>query len=180
MDPIPDRSGPEARYLRWIAYYNFGKGVLLCFLAIGILGFLHKDVDTIVGNWMSLLGFNMENRHIVAFLARLDRVTDRQLAQWSGITFALSSVFIAEGAGLLLRQEWAKYLTVVFTSSFIPIEVRELFQHFGFLKLALLFANLGIVAFLITALVKEKKQRALAGPHALPATTPASAGCESA
>jgi len=46
------------------------KAFSFALLAIGFLGFLHKDVDGIVGGWMSILGFNMENHHVVTFLAR--------------------------------------------------------------------------------------------------------------
>lgn len=148
----------EDRYLRWIGLLNLGKGLLLCLLAAGFLGLLHKDVDGIVGNWMSLLGFNMENRHVVAFLARLDKVTDRQLAEWSGVTFAVAGVFVTEGTGLLMRQEWAKYLTVCVTGSLIPVEIFEVLRHFGWLKVGVLVVNIVVVAFLIMSLIREKRQ----------------------
>jgi len=159
MDPSP--SSPyrnEDRFLRWIALLNLGKGLLLCLLAIGLLGFLHKDIDKIVGSWMSLLGFNMVNHHVVAFLARLDKVTDKQLAEWSSVTFAVAGVFVTEGAGLLLRQQWAKYLTVGVTSSLIPVEIFELSKHFGWLKVGVLAANIAVVVFLIVSLVRETRR----------------------
>jgi uncharacterized membrane protein (DUF2068 family) len=156
--PLCPPSRNEDRCLRWIALYYLGKGLLFCLLAIGLLGFLHKDIDTIVGNWMSLLGFNMVNHHVVAFLARLDKVTDKQLVEWSGITFAVAGVFVTEGAGLMLRQQWAKYLTVGVTSSLIPVELFEVFMHFGWLKVGVLAANVAVVAFLVASLVQEKRR----------------------
>jgi uncharacterized membrane protein (DUF2068 family) len=180
MDPLlPPTPSQEARYLRWIALLNLGKGLLLCLLAIGLLGFLHKDVDTIVGNWMSLLGFNMENRHVVRLLARLDRVTDRQLAEMSGITFALAGIFVTEGTGLLLRQQWAKYLTIAFTASFIPIEVMESIKHFGWLKLALLIVNIAVVAVLATMLARERKRNRLLMARSSVPQSQAAVRCES-
>jgi len=160
MDPSLSLSSPrnEDRYLRWIALLNLGKGILFSLLAIGFLGFLHKDVDGIVGGWMSILGFNMENHHVVSFLARLDKVTDRQIGEWSGITFAVAGVFVAEGTGLLLRQQWAKYLTVCVTGSLIPVEIFESIKHFGWLKFGLLAVNMAVVAFLIITLMREKRR----------------------
>jgi len=152
--PLPH----EDRYLRWIGWLSLGKCGLLVLLAIGLLGFLHRDVDVIVGNWLNLLGMNMENRHIVRLLARLDRVTDKQLAQWSGITFAIAGVYAAEGAGLLLRQHWAKYLTIIATSAFIPIEIKESIKHFGWGKFTLLAMNVLVVAYLIISLMREKRR----------------------
>lgn len=181
MDPSPSLPRNEDRYLRWIAFYIFGKGFLLGLLAIGILGLLHKDVDTIVGNWMALLGFNMENRHVVRFLARLDKVTDKQLAEWSGITFAVAGMFVTQGTGLLLRQQWAKYLTVGVTASLIPVEVIEIFTHFGWLKVGVLAVNIAIVAFLLVSLMREKKRPQPQILAALAAQSrEAAVGCESA
>ncbi len=154
--PLPLRD--EDRYLRWIACLNLVKGLLLTALAIGLLGFLHKDVDGIVGNWISLLGLNMENRHIVALLAQLDAVTDKQLSQWSGLTFLFAGVFFTEGTGLFFKQQWAKYLTIIVTASFVPIEVLEVLKHFGLVKLGLLVINVGIVWFLVILLRREKQR----------------------
>jgi len=157
MDRTPSINHEE-RYLRWIALLSIGKATLLFLLAVGLLGFLHKDIDGIVGDWLSMLGMNMENRHIVRLLARLDRVTDKQLAEWSGITFAVSGVYVAEGVGLLLRQNWAKYLTIGATAAFIPLEITESIKHFGWAKVALLAANVAVVAFLVVSLVREKRR----------------------
>lgn len=178
---VPSSISPSRnpdRYLRWIAIYTFGKGLLLCLLAIGFLGFLHKDVDAIVGNWMSLLGFNMENRHVVAFLARLDKVTDRQLRELSGITFAVAGVFVTQGSGLLLQQDWAKYLTIGVTSSLIPIEIIESIKHFGWLKIGLLAVNVAIVSFLVANLLREKRLASQMAAKESPAARPAPLSCE--
>lgn len=180
MDPTPAPSRKEDRYLRWIAVYTFGKGLLLCLLAIGFLGFLHKDVDIIVGNWMSLLGFNMENRHVVALLARLDKVTDKQLRELSGITFTVAGVFLTQGSGLLLRQHWAKYLTLGVTSALVPVEVIELFKHFGWIKVGVIAVNIGIVAFLVVSLVREKKRAQQARPALAARSEPVPVSCETA
>jgi uncharacterized membrane protein (DUF2068 family) len=174
-----DRSSPlphEDRYLRWIGWLSLSKSGLLVLLAIGLLGFLHRDVDVIVGNWLNLLGMNMENRHIVRLLARLDRVTDKQLAQWSGITFAIAGVYAAEGTGLLLRQDWAKYLTIIATSAFIPFEIKESIKHFGWGKVALLAVNVLVVAYLVISLMREKRRYRPLVPRMAPQGSEAAVG----
>ncbi len=151
---------PGDRPLVWIATYNFAKGLLLLTLALGFLGFLHKDVDTIVGHWLSALGVSLENVHVVALLARLDLVTDNQLKALSGVTFLLGAVFATEGIGLFFKQRWAEYLTIVVTASFIPVELFETCKHFGWGKLILLLVNVAIVACLLWILKKNAR------PHA--------------
>src|SRR6266568_4733509 len=78
---------PGDRALNWIAGYNLAKGALFLIIALSFLGFLHKDVDAIVGNWISWLGVSLENEHVAALLARLDLVTDKQLWVASGGAF---------------------------------------------------------------------------------------------
>jgi uncharacterized membrane protein (DUF2068 family) len=145
------------RALRWIAGYNLGKGVLFLTLALGFLGFLHKDVDQIVGHWISSLGLSLENEHVAALLARLDVVTDKELKVLSGGTFVLAGVFVTEGIGLFLKQRWAEFLTVVVTASFIPVEIFEAFKHVGPAKLLLLAVNVAIVWFLVRMLRQDAK-----------------------
>ena len=143
----------------WIAGYNLVKGLLLLTLALGFLGFLHKDVDTIVGNWLSSLGVSLENGHVVALLARLDLVTDNQLRVLSSITFLFAGVFITEGVGLFFKQRWAEYLTIVVTASFIPVELFESFKHFGPAKFILLIVNVAIVCCLVWILKKNPRSK---------------------
>jgi uncharacterized membrane protein (DUF2068 family) len=151
----PTRATPSDRYLRWIAGFNLAKGVLFLGLAFLILKFLHKDVDEIVGRWISALQLDLENEHIAALLERLNLVTDRQIKQLSGVAFVLAGLFFTEGAGLLLRQQWAKYLTIIVSSSFIPLELIEVMRKFGLTTLGLLVSNTLIVCLLIANLRRE-------------------------
>lgn len=148
---------PGDRQLMWIATYNFCKGMLLLTIALGLLGFLHKDVDAIVGRWLTALGVSLENVHIAAFLAWLDVLTDQKLRFYSAITFLFAAVFITEGIGLFFKQRWAEYLTVVVTASFIPFEIFECFKHFGPGKFVLLVVNTVIVCSLLWILKKNFK-----------------------
>jgi uncharacterized membrane protein (DUF2068 family) len=150
---------PGDRTLMWIAAYNFGKGLLLLTIALGLLGFLHKDVDTIVGHWISALGVSLENEHVAALLKRLDVVTDNQLKFFSGITFVFAAVFVVEGVGLFYRKRWAEYLTVVVTSSFVPFELFETIKRFGTPKFVLLTVNVVIVCCLLWILKKNPKHK---------------------
>jgi uncharacterized membrane protein (DUF2068 family) len=142
----------------WIAGYNLAKGLLFLTLALGLLGFLHRDVDVIVGRWLASLGVSLENVHVVSLLARLDLITDRQLRVVSTVTFVLGGVFVTEGIGLFFKQRWAEYLTIVVTALFVPAELFESFKHFGTAKLILLVVNVTIVCCLLWVLKKNPKK----------------------
>ena len=158
-NPAPRVRRPGDRPLMWIAGYNLAKGLLLFTLALGLLGFLHRDVDVIVGRWLASLGVSLENVHIVSLLARLDLVTDHQLRVLSSVTFLLGGVLVTEGIGLFFKQRWAEYLTIIVTALFIPLELFESFKHFGTAKLVLLVVNVTIVCCLLWVLKKNPKTK---------------------
>jgi uncharacterized membrane protein (DUF2068 family) len=164
MPPAGLPPQPANRTLRWIGTLQLIKGSLLIALALGLLSFLHRDVDGIVGVWMSKVGINIEKGHAAAFLEMLDLVTDKQLFEMSLVAFGFGAVLVTQGAALLLRKEWAKYLTLVATSLLIPFEAFELAKGFGYIKLTVLLINVAIVALMIF-LVRAK--RAAARPGAI-------------
>lgn len=81
-------------------------------------------------------------------VAALDRDHVRNLAL-AALAFGL--VEGVESVGLWLEKRWAEYLTVVATSSLLPLEVAELAHHFTALKAFGFVLNLAVVAFLVWA-----------------------------
>ena len=156
MPPAGSPPPPLNRALRWIGTLQLVKGGLLIALALGLLSFLHRDVDAIVGDWMSKVGIDIEQGHAASFLEMLDLVTDKQLFTMSLVAFLFGGVLITQGAGLLLRKEWAKYLTLIATSLLVPFEAFELVKGFGYIKLTVLLVNVAIVALMIY-LVRAKR-----------------------
>lgn len=163
--PTPKKASATGieKYLVFVGVLQLLKGVALAALGVGFLHFMHKDVDVIVATWFSEVGISLENPHIAALLDRLDSVTDRQLGRWSVVLFCLSAVFLAEGSGLLMKQKWAKYLTIVATAAFVPPEAFTLIQRFRFIKLGLLLVNLALVGILIVNLRRESRHELAAG-----------------
>ncbi len=149
MPPAGSSSPPLSRALRWIGTLQLVKGVLLIALALGLLSFLHRDVDEIVGVWMQKVGIDIEIGHAADLLEMLDLVTDKDLFEWSLVAFAVGGVLVTQGTGLLLRKEWAKYLTLVATSLLIPFEVFELAKGFGYIKLSVMLLNVAVVGVMI-------------------------------
>ena len=68
-----------------------------------------------------------------------------------------AALFLTEGTGLLFRQRWAEWLTIIATSSLMPIEVYELAKEFTAVRLLTLLVNAAVVVYLIY-LVRQKEQ----------------------
>ncbi len=118
-------------------------------VGIGLLHLLHKDVEETTLHWINMLRIDPDNHYVHRGLARVFRVTPKQLKELSVGTFLYAALFLTEGTGLMLRKRWAEYFTIITTASLIPLEIYELFKHFTSVKLLVLAINVAIVIYLV-------------------------------
>ena len=144
--------------LLMIAIFKFVKGVLLLALAFGALTLLHKDVATEVENWLDQLRIDPDNQFIGGLLSKLQLVHSKELKELSALGAAYAGLFLTEGTGLLFRKRWAEWLTIIATSSLMPIEAYELFVKFTAVRLFALLINAAVVLYLIY-LVRQKNEQ---------------------
>ena len=88
------------------------------------------------GSWMLLL-------------AKASRLRPEQIKKLGLGSFLYAALFLAEGTGLWLEKRWGEWLTVIITSSLVPVEIYEMYRHPSWVKVAVLVINLGIVGYLI-------------------------------
>jgi uncharacterized membrane protein (DUF2068 family) len=80
---------------------------------------------------------------------KFDQLDDGSIKRFALAMIGYGTVFLVEGVGLVLRKRWAEWLTVVVTTSFIPIEIYELVKHPGAGKVGALVINIAIVLYLV-------------------------------
>lgn len=71
-------------------------------------------------------------------------------------------MFLVEGVGLLLVKRWAEWLTVIVTTSFIPLEIWKLVRHSSAPAIVTLALNVAIAAYLAVRLALERNNAPLA------------------
>lgn len=142
-----------------IGTFKLVKALVLIAVGIGAIKLLHKDVASTLTHWIQVVHVDADNRYVHGLLEKLFHVTPNQLKELSVGTFLYAGMFLVEGVGLLMRKRWAEYFTIVTTSLFIPLELYELARHFTPLKVAVLFVNILIVAYLV-ARVRPTASRA--------------------
>jgi hypothetical protein len=76
-------------------------------------------------------------------------------------------VFLVEGIGLVLVKRWAEWLTVIVTTSFIPLEIWKLVRHTTAPAIAALVLNIAIVIYLAVRLAVDRDNGALASRRRL-------------
>ena len=132
-----------------IALFKFVKGTALLALACGAMSMLHKDVPSQVEGWLDQLRIDPDTHYVGTLLNKLQLVHTKQLKEISTLSVAYAALFLTEGTGLLLRKRWAEWLTIIATSSFMPLELYALIKGFSALDLVLLLINAAVVLFLV-------------------------------
>ncbi len=108
----------------------------------------------LVNGWVTHL--NPDNAYANKLVAHLAFMDPKKLRELSVGSFIYAGLFATEGTGLLLRKLWAEYLTIIITSSFIPLEIYEMAHHRSVVKGIVIAANVAIVIYLIWKLRRDK------------------------
>ena len=146
------------RYLRLIALFKIGKGVLLLVLGVSLL-FLNAR-----GRWMDALSswtadeILLEHSKGIAYLLhKLQAVLAGGTLRATGfLALFYTAVLFTEGIGVYMQQRWAELLMIFATASLIPIELRHLWHRPGLIGALILLANCFIIWFLYRVLKPAK------------------------
>ncbi len=137
------------RLIRLIAVFKLLKATLLVALGVGAFRLLHKDIYTLIEHSIEALKLDPGSRFVDALLAKAANLHPEQIKKLGLGSFFYAGLFLTEGIGLWMVKRWAEWLTVIITSSLIPIEIYEIHRHPSWIKVAVFVINLAIVAYLI-------------------------------
>ena len=135
--------------LRLIAVFKFVKAALLIAVAVGALKLLHKDIAESLTHAIEAMGLDPGSHLLNAAIEKASSATPTQVKTISFGGFVYAGLFLAEGTGLWLKKRWGEWLTVIITSSLIPIEIYEIVRHISVAKAGTLMVNVVIVAYLV-------------------------------
>jgi uncharacterized membrane protein (DUF2068 family) len=150
------RRGSRASGLLLIAAFKLFKGAALLAVAFGARHLLNHDLAANVEHWVDLLRIDPHNRYILMILEEIANLDEHRLRELRAGTLFYATLFLVEGTGLALRQRWAEYVTIISTSSLIPLEVYELVKQYSPLKIAFLLINIAVVVYLIFELRRNR------------------------
>ncbi|SIN96020.1 Uncharacterized membrane protein, DUF2068 family [Singulisphaera sp. GP187] len=154
--------------LAMIGVYKLAKAAVLLIGGAFVLRLKPNDILDGVIRIVARFRFDPEDELIHATIARLSGLSEKRLvAIGAGIVF-YGLLYLVEGVGLLLQKRWAEYLVVVTTGLLIPLEVYEVFKKGSPLRIAVLLANVAIVAYLIRTIQVEMRSRDAQPPGTSP------------
>jgi uncharacterized membrane protein (DUF2068 family) len=146
----------DDRLLRLIAIFKFLKAALLIALGVGLFRFVHKDIGGVLEHWCKALRLDPGSHFLDVALEKATRVSPAQMKKLGLGSFLYAGLFLAEGIGLWLRKRWGEWLTVIITSSLVPVEIYEIHRHPSYAKGAVLALNVAIVIYLIYHMRKQR------------------------
>jgi uncharacterized membrane protein (DUF2068 family) len=136
-------------FLRLIAVFKFFKAAALIALSVGAFRLLHKDLGQELEHWTRMLRLDPGNHFVELALGKASLVTPDQIRKLGLGGLLYAGLFLAEGTGLWMRKRWGEWLTVIITSTLVPVEIYEIYRHPTVVKIVVLFLNVGIVAYLV-------------------------------
>jgi uncharacterized membrane protein (DUF2068 family) len=142
-----------------IGVFKLVTAVLLVAAGLGVFRLMYKDVGEVAEHYITRLHLDPDNRLIHWVLSQVSRLDQKHLKLIGLGTFFYAFLHVIEGTGLILRRNWAGYLTVIITSSALPLEVYEVAKKPVAMRIAVLVVNLGIVIYLVVKLVQEHRAR---------------------
>jgi uncharacterized membrane protein (DUF2068 family) len=141
--------------IRGIALFKLVKALMLIAVGIGALSMRHHD-DGWLATWIHALAVDPHGRYVNELLAKVTSFDAHELRQIGLGSLIYAVVFLVEGVGLMLRKMWAEVMTVIVTTSFIPLEIYELVHHTTWAKVVVIIVNVLVVLYLLRRLKREK------------------------
>jgi uncharacterized membrane protein (DUF2068 family) len=149
---------------RVIGAMKLMSGVLFLGVGIGCTRLFQGDLAENLERAIALLRLDPDNHFIHTAISWVAGISRHHLHQLQAGTIFYALLHILEGTGLVLGMRWAGYLTVVATSSLIPLEALAIWRKFHVVKLLVLLVNVAIVIYLVLKLRKELRTAPSSAP----------------
>jgi uncharacterized membrane protein (DUF2068 family) len=133
--------------VRAIAILKLAKALLLIGVGLGALNLLNPETADKLYEWARVVAWRVGPR-TGSTVHRLSTLHASQLVVVAIVALSYAALFGVEGVGLWMKKRWAEFLTIIATSSFVPIEVYELIRRATGNRGATLAVNLFVVGYL--------------------------------
>jgi uncharacterized membrane protein (DUF2068 family) len=134
--------------LPWIIAFKAFKAVTLTTLGFALLATRRSDPIDLLIRAAIAIHLPVTSRLFERVLALLANLTVTRQTALAITAFAYAVLMGTEGAALYLRKPWARWFTIIATSSLIPIEIYEIVREVHPVRVVVLLANVAVVVYL--------------------------------
>jgi uncharacterized membrane protein (DUF2068 family) len=145
--------------VRAIAILEATKGLLVVVAGFALLATFHAGAQQVAEELVRHLHLNPAKTTPRVFIQLIDDVFNQQLWLLAALAGVYSAARFIEAYGLWRGRRWAEWFAVASGGLYVPFEIYELFRGVSGLKLATLFVNLVIVAYMAFVLWASKHGR---------------------
>jgi uncharacterized membrane protein (DUF2068 family) len=138
----------RAWLLPWIIAFKAFKTIMLAALGTALLVTRHDDPVDLVMRLAMKLHLPLTSRLLDRALTFATHLTVGRREALALTAFAYAALLGVEGVGLYLRRPWARWLTIIATSSLIPFEIYECLRELHLVRFLVLLVNIGVVIYL--------------------------------
>lgn len=142
--------------LQAIATLEACKGVIATFAGLGFIALLHENLQDIAERVLFYIGVSAHQDLAEWVLHELAKVTEDNILEVSIFALSYATLRFTEAYGLWHERRWAEWLAALSSSIYLPFELIELWEEFGWLKLSILVFNLGVIAYMVYVLRQPK------------------------
>jgi len=143
--PVTSR---DRSLLPWIVAFKAVKAITLTALGIALLALRHSDPLDVAMRAAMTFHLPLTSRLLARAVAYLSTLTIRRETALAITAFAYAALMGTEGIALYLRKRWARWFTIIATSSLIPVEIYEIVRHVRPARVGILLANILVVVYL--------------------------------
>jgi uncharacterized membrane protein (DUF2068 family) len=151
---------PRDRAVRFVAYLETLKGVLVLVAASGLLSLVHKDVAAVAAALIAHAHLNPASHYPQIFLDAAAHTGDARLRLLAAGATLYAVLRLAEGYGLYFERTWAEVLAAGSGAVYVPFEMLGLLRQPTWHGAALLLLNLAVVALMLRALRRRRRRAA--------------------
>jgi uncharacterized membrane protein (DUF2068 family) len=134
--------------LTWIIAFKAVKAIALTAAGVALLTVRHADPVDILLRLALDVHLPLTSRLLNRLLLSASDLTVSRETALAITAFAYAILMGSEGVSLYLRKPWARWFTILASSSLIPIELYEIARAIRPLRVVVLLVNLAIVVYL--------------------------------
>ena len=145
------------RTMRAIALFEGAKGAIVLAAGLGLLSFLHRDLQQFAVQLIHHLHLNPASHYPKIFLDAAANTSDTRLVMIAVGAAAYSLVRLTEAYGLWFARRWAEWFAAAAGAIYVPFEIYEMVEKGGWKPVLAFAINVAVVAFMVYALVKKRQ-----------------------
>ena len=114
--------------LTWIIAFKVVKTTILTAVGVGVLTVRHADPVDVLLRLALAFHLPLTSRLLNRLLSSVSNLTLPKETAFAMTAFAYAILMGSEGVSLYVKKSWARWFTIIATSSLIPLELYEIAQ----------------------------------------------------